>query len=95
MHNKIVLLKKKLSWERRNFRHNTTLKRSCNSRKILKNRYGTHSFTIYAVSVFRMKFILEFPHQVMNFLIILLPCNIKCEKKSLHMVVIFSCLQSC
>ena len=77
------------------FDHNTTLKRLCNSRKIMKNRYGTHSFMIYTVLDFRMKFILEFPHQVMNFLIILLPSNIKCEKKSLHMVVIFNCLQSC
>ena len=37
----------------------------------LKNRYRTHRFAIRAISVFRVKFNVEFPHQVMDFPIIL------------------------
>ena len=56
-----------------------TYKRLCYSRKIghltrefhvkfhLKKRYRTHRFTIRAISVFRAKFNVEFPCQVMNF----------------------------
>ena len=33
----------------------------------LKNRYRTHRFAIRAISVFRVKFNVEFPRQVMDF----------------------------
>jgi len=33
----------------------------------LKNRYRTHRFAIRAILVFRVKFNVEFPRQVMDF----------------------------
>ena len=59
-----------------------TVKRFCDSRRIhyltrefhvkfhLKNRYRTHHFAIRAISVFCVKFNVEFPRQVMDFPIV-------------------------
>ena len=40
----------------------------------LKNRYRTYRFAIRAISVFRVKFKVEFPRQVMDFPIELASC---------------------
>ena len=67
----------------RNIHQIFIFKRLCDSRKIhyltrefhvkfhLKNRYRTHRFAIRAISVFRVKFNVEFTSQVMDFPIIL------------------------
>ena len=39
----------------------------------MKNRYRTHRFAIRAISVFRVKFNVEFTHQAVNFSIKSIP----------------------
>ena len=41
--------------------------------RFLKNRYHTHRFAIRAISVFRVKFNVEFTHQAVNFSIKSIP----------------------
>ena len=52
------------------FKENQLLSREFHVKFHLKNRYRTHRFAIPAISVFRMKFNVEFPRQVMDFPIV-------------------------